>query len=229
MKPGLTSTRRTFLQQSAAAGLALPVLGAAACSNSTPAPAGGSSPVITGGTAAGVPIQRPSDWEVLQFNIARGLAGAIPAAYMAQIQAADGIPKHLGKHLPWLPSDLPADRAKQGYLPIMWGDPAKSYAAHPNAPKSEANPEGHWYNWIRVAIEGQAASEVETKYDDWPKATDAVNGLLVGHADPDPAAMDGKNSVYLAQLPSGAKSGDVLRIWAHCLTHGEYVDFVTIA
>jgi hypothetical protein len=225
-QPGLSSTRRTFLQQSAVAGLALPVLGAAACS-SQPA-AGGDKAAITGGDPAGVPLERPSAWDVIHFNMARGEAGAIPAAYMAQIKAADGVAKHLGKHLPWLPADLPADRALAGYLAIMWGDPAKSYAAHPNAPRSEQNPEGHWYNWIRVAIAGQPASELETRFDDWPKCTDNVKGRLVGHTDADPAAMDGKNSVYLAQLPTAAKAGDTLRIWAHCLTHGEYVEFVTI-
>lgn len=226
-QPGLSSTRRTFLQQSAVAGLALPVLGAAACS-SQPA-AGGDKPTITGGAPAGVPIERPSTWDVIKFNMDRGAAGAIPAAYMAQIMAADGIPKHLGKHLPWLPTDLPADRSKEGYLAIMWGDPAKSYVEHPNAPKSEKNPEGHWYNWVKVAIEGQPASELETTYDDWPKCSDNVKGILVGHTDGDPTEREGKNSVYLAQLPTGAKSGDTLRIWAHCLTHGEYVDFVTLA
>ena len=143
---------------------------------------------MTGGAPAGVPIARPSDWDVVKFNIARGDAGAIPAGYMAKIKAPDGLPQHLGKHLPYLPSGLPADRAKDGYLAVMWGDPKLGYTMHPNAPKSAENPEGHWYNWIRVALEGNEGSEVETKIDDWPKDS---GGLIVGFEDPDPAANSG--------------------------------------
>ena len=33
---------------------------------------------------------------------------------------------------------------------------------------------------------------------------------------------------YLVQLPAGLVSGDVIRVHANCLTHGEYVDFLTI-
>lgn len=221
------SNRRTFLQQSAVAGLALPTLGSVisgCASTATPA----SAPAVTGGTPAGVPITRPSTWDVVAFNTARGDAGAIPASYMEKIKAADGLPQHLGKHLPYLPSGVPADRVPADYLSIMWGDPKLGYTMHPNAPKSESNPEGHWYNWVRVALEGNEGSQVETRFDDWPKCTDAVKGQLVGFEDPDPSVNGGKNSIYLAQLPAGAKSGDVLRIWAHCLTHGEYLDFVTL-
>lgn len=240
----LKSNRRVFLQQTAVAGLALPTVGSvlAGCASnkaapaakaaSAPAAAAAAAPVkaaVTGGTPAGVPITRPSDWEVVAFNSARGAAGAIPAGYMDKIKAADGLPKHLGKHLPYLPSNVPADRVPANYLSIMWGDPKLGYTMHPNAPKSEANPEGHWYNWIRVAIEGNEGSQIETKFDDWPKCSDAVKGHIVGLEDADATVNGGKNSVYLAQLPEGAKSGDTLRVWAHCLTHGEYLDFVTLA
>lgn len=230
-----TSNRRLFLQQSAVAGLALPTVGSliTGCASSksggaAKATAAASKPAVTGGTPAGVPLVKPSDWDVVAFNTARGDAGAIPASYMAKIKAADGLPKHLGKHLPYLPKNVPADRAKDGYVSIMWGDPSLGYTMHPNAPKSEKNPEGHWYNWIRVTIEGNEGSEVETKFDDWPKCTDAVKGMIIGLEDADPSVNGGKNSVYLAQVPTAAKSGDTLRIWAHCLTHGEYVDFVKL-
>lgn len=235
------SNRRTFLQQSAVAGLALPTLGSvvSACASKAASPAGAASAPaakaaakaaseVTGGATAGVPIIKPTDWDVVKYNTARGAAGAIPKGYMDKITAADGLPKHLGKHLPYLPSGLPADRQMEGYLALMWGDPKLGYTMHPNAPKSEKNPEGHWYNWIRVAIEGKEASEVETKFDGWPQCTDAVKGKLVGFEDPDPAATNGKNSVYMTLLPEGAKAGDTVRIWAHCLTHGEYVDFLTL-
>lgn len=239
MKQQSSSNRRVFLQQSAVAGLALPTLGSVleGCASSKPAKAGGASgaasapaeaaakPTVTGGAPAGVPITRPSDWDVVVFNTKRGEAGAIPESYMKKIKGPDGLQKHLGKHLPYQPEGMPEDRNKEGYLAIMWGDPKLGYTMHPNAPKSADNPDGHWYNWIRVAIEGNEGSELETTIGDWP--VDG-NGLIVGFDDPDPAANSGKNSVYLAQLPSGAKSGDVVRIWAHCLTHGEYVDFVKL-
>jgi hypothetical protein len=222
--------RRVFLQRSAKVGIALPTIGSVlegcASSASSPPAEAASKPALTGGALAGVPIVRPSDWDAVVFNTKRGEAGAIPEPYMKQIQAPDGLTKHLGKHLPYQAVGLPKDRKKEGYLAIMWGDPKLGYTMHPNAPKSAENPEGHWYNWIRVAIEGNEGSEVETKIDDWPKDD---NGLVVGFEDPDPAANGGKNSVYLARLPRGAQPGDVVRIWGHCLTHGEYVDFVKLA
>ncbi len=218
------STRRVFLQQTAAVSIALPLLGATGCASKT----GGGTAPVTGGTPAGVPLTRPSDWEVVAFNTARGKAGSIPASYMAKIEAAQGLPKHLGKHLPYLPK-VPAGRVADGGLGIMWGDPSLGYTMHPNAGKSETKPLGHWYNWIRVSIEGNEASQVETHFDGWPQCTDAVKGKLVGFSDEDPTVNGGKNSVYVAQLPTGAKSGDTLRVWAHCLTHGEYLDFLTLA
>lgn len=216
--------RRTFIKAGALGGVALS-LPVGAC-KSAEAPV---SDVAEGGSdPARPPAQRPEGWDPVAYNLARGAAGFIPASYMADINAEGGIANHLGKHLPFIPA---LDAAKQvpGMVPLMWGDPAKGHAKHPNAPRSEANPEGHWYNWIRVAIDGQPEREVETRYDDWPATTDAVNGRLVALKGDDVTAEAGKNTVYLAQLPAGAQPGQVLRIWAHCLTHGEYVDFVELA
>lgn len=240
-----STTRRTFLETAARTSLIAPWAGplvvagctsenAPATGTSEPKPASkpSSKPAsasITGGTPAGVPLGKPPEWDPVAFNTERGRQGAIPESYMDDITGPDGVKKHLGKHLPYQPQDVPADRLTAGYLAIMWGDPAKGYAMHPNAARSTENPEGHWYNWIRVAKAGDDTSEVETRFDDWPKPTSAVKGRIVGFKSPDPAEDSGKNTVYLTLLPDGAKPGDTLRIWAHCLTHGEYVDFLTLA
>ncbi|MBI4815362.1 MAG: hypothetical protein HY791_03850 [Deltaproteobacteria bacterium] len=213
--------RRQLLELSLA-GLCLPAMGSilSACASQKSA---------TGnGDLASPPASRPADWNPVTYNTTRGAAGFIPPAYMKDIQAEGGDKKHLGKHLPYVPASFPADRKVEGYLPIMWGDPDKGNAKHPNASKTPEKPDGHWYNWIRLSLDGQSDSLVETRFDDWPKCSDTVNGRLAGCVDPDPAAEEGKNTVYLAVLPKGAKPGDTLRVWAHCITHGEYVDFVTI-
>jgi hypothetical protein len=170
------------------------------------------------------PTARPADWDPIDYNRRRGDAGFIPKEYMAQIHNPDGVGKHLGKHLPWVAR--PAGQAlPAGVLPLAWGDPKLGYAKHPNAPRTDAKPEGHWYNWIRVAAEGDPRSEVTTTFDDWPNPTTAA---IVGLEGDDPAADGGRNAVYLATLPAGVKTGDWVRVWAHCLTHGEYVDFVQV-
>lgn len=215
--------RRTFLKDSA-----VTVVGTALlvdCAQKTPdtaasAPAKAADPNQP-------PIDRPADWDPVAFNTARGKAGFIPEKYMTDILGPGGTEKHMGKHLPFVPK-LDPSRAVAGTVAIMFGDTSKGYSAHPNAPKTPEKPDGHWYNWIRVAIAGRPESEVETLFDNWPLASDKVNGKYTGFSDADPSKEEGKNTVYLAQLPPGAKAGDTLRIWGHCLTHGEYVDFLTI-
>jgi hypothetical protein len=213
--------RRSFLIESAALA-ATSVL--AGCAGAKAAGAGAADAA----SLATPPLAPPPGWDAFAYNVARGRAGFIPEKYLADIVAPEGDKKHLGKHLPYVPA-LPEERRVDGYLPLMWGDPSKGNAKHPNAPIDATNPEGHWYNWIRLAIVGQAEGEVETRYDAWPEPTSAVNGKLTGLASADPRDDAGKNTVYLAVLPKGAKAGDTLRVWAHCLTHGEYVDFVTLA
>lgn len=241
-------TRRSFIEGAARTGLIVPLatpLIVSGCKSeeksdhgegapeskpaSQPGSAPSSKPSVTGGLPAGVPLVKPTDWDAIAFNTARGKAGAIPESYIDDITGPDGVKKHLGKHLPYQPGSIPKDRMLESYLAIMWGDPSKGYTMHPNAPKSEKNPEGHWYDWIRVARTTDDSSEIETRFDNWPKPTDAVKGRIVGAKAKDPADNGGKNTVYLTQLPPGAKSGDVLRVWAHCLTHGEYIDFITLA
>ncbi|MBI2378402.1 MAG: hypothetical protein HYV07_30670 [Deltaproteobacteria bacterium] len=214
--------RRRFLELTLA-GVSAPVAGSilSAC-------AGQKNVAAAANDLTAPPTARPEVWDAIAYNTARGAAGFIPPAYMKDIQADGGDKKHLGKHLPFVPKAFPEDRKVAGYLPLMWGDPDKGNAKHPNAAKTPEKPDGHWYNWIRLAINGEPASEVETRFDDWPKCSDAVNGKLAGCVDPDPAAEEGKNTVYLAELPKDAKPGDTVRVWAHCITHGEYVDFLTI-
>ncbi|MBL8678882.1 MAG: hypothetical protein JNK05_06935 [Myxococcales bacterium] len=195
--------------------------------------AGASSGGAAGQAAAGasngeIPKAKPASWDPIAFNRDRGNAGAIPESYRAQINGADGATAHLGKHLPYVP-EMPAGAVAAGMLAIMWGDPAKGHAKHPNAAPSESNPTGHWYNWIRVRKATDAeAQEAESRFSSWPAAGSGDNGRYAAREGTDPAADAGKNTVYLVALPSDVQPGDTVRVHAHCLTHGEYVDFVTI-
>lgn len=192
----------------------------------------GSTPSVGAITGATVPPVPTAEWDPVAFNKTRGAAGAIPAAYMAKINAADGIPKHLGKHLPYVPALDAAAQANvpAGYVPIMWGDAGKGYARHPNAPKSAANDnQGHWYNWIRARKAVAAdAPVVESKYSDWPGTKDGDNGAYAVFGGGAITDDGGRNTIYMVALPKGVGPGDTIRVWAHCLTHGEYVDFVKL-
>ena len=111
----------------------------------------------------------------------------------------------------------------------MWGNPELGHAKHPNASKSEANPIGHWYDWIRIrkAVPGEA-EELQSQYSDWPGIVEGDNGAYAVSGGGEITEDGGKNTMYLAALPKDLKPGDTIRIHAHCLTHGEYVDFLTI-
>lgn len=171
-----------------------------------------------------VPESRPESWDPVAFNRDRGAAGAIPAGYMEKINAADGVRDHLGKHLPYTVA-IAGVGVSEGTLGLMWGDTRKGWVPHPNAGKSEGNPAGHWYNWIRLR-NSRSGQEVETTFDDWPRCSAQASGRIAAREGADPAADGGRNSVYVARLPEGTVAGDELRVWAHCLTHGEYVDFL---
>jgi hypothetical protein len=169
----------------------------------------------------------PAGWNAIAYNRERGNAGFIPATYQAAINAESGPKEALGKHLPYLPEvgSVPA-----GFMAVMWGDPSKGHGRHPNAVKSEANNHvGHWYDWIRVrkAEEGET-EELQSSFSDWPGTAAADNGAYAVFGEGDITADGGKNTIYLAALPAEVKSGDRVRIWAHCLTHGEYVAFLTV-
>ncbi len=177
--------------------------------------------------AMSVPLRKPANWDALAFNRVRGNAGAIPDSYLASINGPDGDANHLGKHLPFVPS---VDDVPEGFIAIMWGDPELGYAAHPNAVRSEANNnEGHWYNWIRIrkATDGEA-DESQSTYAEWPGLGEGSTGAYAVFGGGDITENSGKNTIYLAALPDDVGPGDTVRIYAHCLTHGEYVDFLTV-
>lgn len=213
----VTKNRREFIKQLATAvgGVVLvPAVSRVAWADEAAAP-----------EWAWVPTSAPEGWDPVAFNRDRGNAGAIPESYHASINGEDGVTGHLGKHLPYRATAQPPE----GFVAIMWGDPAKGYVRHPNAPRSESNPDGHWYNWIRIrkAVDGDAL-ELQSAYSDWPTIGEADNGAYAVLGEGDINADGGKNTVYLAALPADVSPGDTVRVHAHCLTHGEWVDFITI-
>ncbi|MDQ7007528.1 MAG: hypothetical protein Q9Q40_09860 [Acidobacteriota bacterium] len=224
--------RRIFLKRLAtlAGGVVLvPVV--TSCSSG---PSGGeeqapAAPATTGPALPEVPLVRPTEWDPIAYNRERGNAGAIPPSYLPKINGPDGVTGHLGKHLPYVP-EVDASLVPAGYVALMWGDPAKGYVRHPQAVRSEANNmEGHWYNWIRIrkAVDGEA-EELQSRYSDWPGTAEGDNGAYAVFGDGEITADSGKNTIYLAALPGDVQPGDTVRIHAHCLTHGEYVDFLTL-
>lgn len=188
----------------------------------------GANNKMAAGAPSAVPTVKPEGWDPITYNKVRGNAGAIPASYLPKINGADGDKNHLGKHLPYIP-EIDAGQVPEGYIAIMWGDPAKDYARHPNAPKTADNPDGHWYNWIRIRkAEAGEAEELQSNYSDWPEIGESDSGAYAAFGGKDITSDGGKNTIYLAALPKDVKPGDTVRIYAHCLTHGEYVDFITI-
>lgn len=224
------TTRRQFLRHLATASGAVVLVPAVSrcAAPSAGAPTAGEAAGAAAGELA-IPLTRAADWDPMAYNRARGLAGAIPDSYLGDITGPDGDAQHLGKHLPYVPA-IDAERMPADMLAIMWGDPAKGHAKHPNAVRSEANNhEGHWYNWIRVRKATAAdAEELQSAYSEWPGVLPEDNGAYAVFGGGDITAESGKNTIYLAALPSDVQSGDWVRIHAHCLTHGEYVDFLQV-
>lgn len=229
-------TRRGFLEKLALAAGGVVLMPAVSACSSAPEtrPETMPSSKPAGGNASApaampeVPKEKPAGWDAVAYNKKRGNAGAIPESYLGKVNGADGDAKHLGKHLPYVPS-LDEGMVPAGFIALMWGDPSKGHAKHPNAPKTDANPDGHWYNWIRIrkAVSGDV-EELQSAYSDWPGIQDGDNGSYAVFGGGDIKAEGGRNTVYLAKLPADVKPGDTVRVYAHCLTHGEYVDFLTI-
>jgi hypothetical protein len=185
---------------------------------------------------ATLPSTKPNQWDPIAFNLQRGKAGAISASYLAKINGPDGIKNHLGKHLPYLPV-LKRHAVPKGYLPIMWGDPWKGFARHPNAPENvEKNELGHWYNWIKVKKVNsdktnklaELTVESTSQFPAWPGDASRPQQRYSVFGQGDIKADGGRNTIYLVKLPAGVGPGDTVRIWAHCLQHGEYLDFLTL-
>lgn len=218
MSPRNDATRRDFLRLTTLAGATVLAPSLVSCVKD-----GTKSPNASSGT---IPKAPPQGWNAIAYNKERGNQGAIPASYLDSINGPDGEKKHLGKHLPYIVSN---PQVPAGSIALMWGNPELGYAKHPNAAKSEKNPEGHWYNWIRVRkATNEEAQEVESKYSAWPVIQNGDNGAFAAQQGDDPAADNGKNTIYIAKLPDDVKPGDLIRVYAHCLTHGEYVDFLKV-
>ena len=177
-----------------------------------------------------IPARKPVDWDPISFNRNRGNAGAIPGSYLKDVNGPDGEKKHIGKHLPYIPKIKKTENI-EGFLPIMWGDPAKGHARHPNAPQdSSKNYEGHWYDWIRIRKAwAKESMELKSAYSNWPETAKSDSGSYMPFAGTDVTQDAGKNTIYLAALPSDVKKGDTIRIYAHCKTHGEWVDFLEVS
>jgi hypothetical protein len=172
-----------------------------------------------------IPRTRPGNWDPLRFNRARGVAGAIPRSYLPAIEGPDGDRRHLGKHLPY----VVAIGAPLGMLPLMWGDPRKGFAQHPNAGPSAGNPTGHWYDWIRLRrATDDEAEERESRFSSWPHQGPDDNGAYLAAGEQGVTAEGGAATIYLAEVPKDARPRELLRVHAHCRTHGEYVDFVAL-
>ncbi len=177
-----------------------------------------------------VPMEKPGKWNPVEFNRLRGNNGAVPQSYLAAINGPDGEKKHIGKHLPYIPELDRGIEVPAGYLPVMWGDPSKGHTPHSNAvPGADNDYLGHWYNRIEirkaVAVHADSMTSVFTG---WPDSPDSGSGLYVSSTGGPVDADSGIHTVYLAKLPYDVKKGDTVRVIAHCLTHGEYVDFLMI-
>ncbi len=176
-----------------------------------------------------LPFVKPQDWDPIAFNKQRANHGGVPKAYLKSINGVDGENKHIGKHLPYIPQ-LGDTAIPDGYIPIMWGNPSKGHTMHPNAPQNSAKQyEGHWYNWIRLrksTLSGEE-EEVQSEYNLWP-GNNKTSLYLSAKPGTPLTAKKGIFTVYLAKLPKNVKTGDTLRIHAHCKTHGEWVDFISL-
>lgn len=176
-----------------------------------------------------LPHTVPRNWDPVSFNTVRGNAGYIPDSYLPDVNGPDGSWDHVGKHLPFVVT-LDDGGTPEGYVALMWGDPEKGHSRHPNARRGEENHyEGHWYNWIRLRKSTTSqAEELQSTYSEWPGITDRDNGAYAVRGGGDIEADSGKNTIYLVALPPNVKPGDILRVHAHCHTHGEYVDFIKL-
>ncbi|MBN2799580.1 MAG: hypothetical protein JXX28_10570 [Deltaproteobacteria bacterium] len=176
-----------------------------------------------------LPLVKPADWDAMSYNKAHGAAGAIPSGYMEKINAEGGDTGHLGKHLPYV-AKVEGYQVPEGKLALMFGDDSAGNAQHPNAPEgTESYENGHFFDLITVrpSVEGAPDATVTT-FNGWPAVGEGATGQYAVLGGGDIAEKGGRNTVYLVDLPDGAKSGDVVRVTGHCRYHGEYVDFITV-
>jgi len=223
----METTRRDLLKQLGA------LLGAVVLAPTSTGCSSTQSPTPSTGTtgAAGAPMAlprtRPTDWDAIAFNRARGNAGAVPETYRAQINGPDAERQHIGKHLPYVPT-LSAGAVPAGMLGVMFGDPSLGRTRHPNDAIGESAPRGHWFSWVKVRkATDEDAPEAESTFGGWPTPP-PDGGRFIPQEGTDLTADHGKNTVYLVTLPPGVAPGDVVRVHAHCISHGEFVEFITV-
>lgn len=221
----MVSTRRELLQRMAGivgATLLLPTV--SACGGRK-----GASLLADGDPATRIPRTITANWDPIRFNQIRGNAGFIPESYLPQINGPTGARTHIGMHLPYrVLEDDPS--VPDGYIAMMWGDPNKGYSAHPQARRGPANNyEGHWFHWIRVRKATlDDAEELQSTFSEWPVTTNGDNGRYAVHGGASIEADRGVKTVYLVALPTDVEKGDIVRVHARCLQHGEYVDFLRV-
>jgi hypothetical protein len=221
-----TTRRDVFKQLGALLGAVVLSPTFTGCSSTqTPTPTTG-APAASGDVSA-IPRARPADWDPIAFNRARGNAGAIPETYRAQINGPDAERQHIGKHLPYAPT-LGPGAVPAGMIGLMFGDPSLGRTRHPNDAVGESAPRGHWFSWVKVRkATDDDAPEAESRFAAWPSPP-ADGGRFIAQEGTDVTADHGKNTVYLVSLPPGVGPGDVIRVHGHCISHGEYVEFVTV-
>ncbi|MFO0629011.1 MAG: hypothetical protein U0325_25780 [Polyangiales bacterium] len=220
----MESTRRDLLKQlGVLLGAVVLTPTATGCSSTqTPTPSTGPAP-----TPLALPRARPTDWDAIAFNRARGNAGAVPETYRPQINGPDAERQHIGKHLPYTPT-LAAGVVPAGMIGLMFGDPSLGRTRHPNDAVGESAPHGHWFSWVKVRkATDDDAPELESRFGGWPTPP-PDGGRFIPQEGTDLTADHGKNTVYLVNLPPGVGPGDLIRVQANCISHGEYVEFLTV-
>lgn len=216
MFDALSATRRRFLgraAQSAGVALVIPSLVSCASEEADKSSEKSSSSVAPVTDPLVVPNKRPAGWNPIEFNLKRGLAGAIPTSYHASITGPDAAKLHIGKHILYN-SPLDKTLVPSGFIALMAGDFTRGYAKHPAAAT-------HWYDSISIVKEG-TSQVIKSTFAAWPVG----NYLVLGGGPIEDAT--GSNTIYLAALPPGVNLGDTIRVAGHCNIHGEYVDFITL-
>lgn len=223
----METTRRDLLKQLGALLGAVVLTPTSSGCSSTQTPAPTTAPSVAATSALALPRARPADWDAIAFNRARGNAGAVPETYRAQINGPDAERQHIGKHLAYVPT-LAANAVPAGMLGLMFGDPSLGRTRHPNDAVGESAPRGHWFSWVKVRkATDDDAPEAESRFGAWPTPP-ADSGRFIAQEGSDITADHGKNTVYLVTLPPGVAPGDLVRVHAHCISHGEFVEFVTV-